>query len=162
MNRALHNLVHVGARELGLDAEARRDLQLAATGKASLKDMTDAEVSAVIERLKAAGFTPAPARGPGSAAPSGMTGMGGKPGQRPAASRADVRFAHVLWRLLADAGEARVRGAPGLNAFIRARFGEAWGAAPIDIDAMRDGRQIAMVIEALKDWCARAGIEVGQ
>jgi hypothetical protein len=72
-----------------------------------------------------------------------------------------VRFAHVLWGKLVRAGAVDKAGAAGLNAFIRARFENSWGAVPIDIDAMRDGRQIATVIEALKAMCARAGIDLG-
>jgi hypothetical protein len=146
MTAALKRLVHVAARDLGLDADARHDVQLRVTGKASLSDMDAGELARLVDHFKALGFQAVP--------------VGAKSRGRPAASRPDVRLCHVLWRLLADAGEAKVRGAQGLNAFIRARFGEAWGAAPIDVDVMRDGAQIAMVIEALKDWCRRAGIGV--
>jgi hypothetical protein len=66
----------------------------------------------------------------------------------------------VLWGKLVRAGAVDRAGAAGLNAFIRARFEKSWGAAPIDIDAMRDWRQIATVIEALKAMCARAGIRL--
>jgi hypothetical protein len=69
-----------------------------------------------------------------------------------------VRFCHVLWGKLHQVGAVQVKGAAGLNAFIRARFEGKWGAAPIDIDAMQDHRQIAAVIEALKAMCARAGV----
>lgn len=144
--RALQKLIHVGARELGLDAETRRDLQLVATGKASLTDMSEPELEKVVEALKARGFRPfgGPARG--------------KRG-RPAARRGDVRFCHVLWRLLANAGKVREPGAKGLNAFIRARFEKKWGHVPIDIDAMQEWSQISDVVRALKDWCKREGIE---
>lgn len=45
--------VHAACRALGLDAEARHDLQLTLTGKASLADMSFAEVTAVLDHLKA-------------------------------------------------------------------------------------------------------------
>jgi hypothetical protein len=144
MTRALKTLIHVAARDLCLDAETRHDLQLAVTGKASLTDMTEGELEAVVEALKKRGFKPA----------------GGARARRAAAPRGDVRFAHVLWGKLARAGAVEQRGAAGLNAFVRARFGDAWGAAPIDIDRMTDGRRIATILEALKAMCARAGIEV--
>jgi len=76
--------------------------------------------------------------------------------------RADVRFCHVMWRLLNEAGAAKVPGPQGLNAFIRSRFEKTWGYTPIDIDAMREWREIADVVEALKDWCAREGIDLEQ
>lgn len=144
MPRALQRKIFAGCRELGLDDDTRRDLQFAATGKTSLSDMSEEELSQVIKALEARGFKRAV-----------------KPGaNRPMARRADVRFAHVLWRLLHENGAARVAGPAGLNAFIRARFAGKWGAAPMDIDMMTDWAQIADVIEALKAWCEREGIEL--
>ena len=145
MTRALVKLVHVGCRELGIDRETRRDLQRLVTGKASMTEMTEADLESMVQALKDRGFRPSPGAAP----------------RRKAAERGDVRFAHVLWGKLHRAGAVDKAGAAGLNAFIRARFEQAWGAVPIDIDAMRDGQQIATVIEALKAMCARAGIDLG-
>lgn len=145
MTRALQKLVHVGCRELGLDGEVRRDLQLVVTGKASMLDMTEADLTKLVTALKERGFKPH----------AGKARV-----QRPAAKRADTRFAHVLWGKLHQAGAVSQGGARGLNAFIRARFGKSWGAATFDIDSMQDHRQIATLIEALKGMCARAGIEL--
>jgi phage gp16-like protein len=143
---ALLKTIHVACRQLGLDAETRRDLQLVATGKASLKDMTASEQQLVLDALKAKGFQP-------------NSAGTGKKGWRNPASRRDVRMCHVLWGKLVRAGAVQLPGATGLNAFIRARFEAAWGAVPIDIDSMRDWKQIAAVIEALKAMCRRSGIE---
>lgn len=145
MTRALQKLVHVGCRELGLDGEVRRDLQLVVTGKASMHDMDEADLTKLVAALTARGFKPH----------AGQARV-----QRPAAKRGDVRFAHVLWGKLHKAGAVTQGGAKGLNAFIRARFEKSWGAAVFDIDTMRDARQIATLIEALKGMCARAGIEL--
>lgn len=43
--------IHAACRIKGIDADARRDLQLAVTGKASLSEMSFAEVSAVLDHL---------------------------------------------------------------------------------------------------------------
>lgn len=145
MTRALQKLVHVGCRDLGIDGETRRDLQLMVTGKASMLDMTEADLNKMVTALKERGFKAHP---------------GGARQKRPAAKRADTRFAHVLWGKLHKAGAVDQGGAKGLNAFIRARFGKAWGAATFDIDTMQDHRQIATLIEALKGMCARAGISL--
>lgn len=142
--RALQKLIHAGCRELGIDGETRRDLQRLVTGKASMTEMTEADLESMVQALKDRGFRPSPGAAP----------------RRKAAERGDVRFAHVLWGKLVRAGAVDRAGAAGLNAFIRARFEKSWGAAPIDIDAMRDWRQIATVIEALKAMCARAGIRL--
>lgn len=146
MTRALQKLVHVGCRDLGLDADTRHDLQLRVTGKASMADMTAPELEAVVAALKAQGFS------------AGFNGAS-RPGKRPAAKRGDVRYCHVLWKLLAQKGAVKVAGAKGLNAFIRARFEAHWGAVPIDIDAMQDWQKIRDVVDALKAMCRRAGID---
>ena len=142
MSRHLQKLIHVGCRELGLDGETRRDLQLVVTGKESMADMTEADLDKMLVELKRRGFRPVAA------------------GKRRAAERGDTRFAHVLWGKLVRAGVVDRSGAAGLNAFIRARFEKAWGAAPIDVDAMRDAEQIAAVIQALKAMCRRNGIDL--
>lgn len=142
--RHLQRLIHVGCRELGIAADDRHALQLLATGKESLAEMTQPELHRVVDALKARGFKPQ------------------NKGKRAPAPRADIRYCHVLWRLLHQAGAARVAGAEGLNAFIRSRFAKTWGAAPIDIDAMQDWRQINDVTLALKDWCRRAEVDISQ
>lgn len=140
---SLIRLARVGARELKLDEDTRRALQARVTGKASLADMSDREVEAVIGEMKRLGFRP----------------KAGK-NWRPASERGDVRYAHKLWSLLHAAGKVEKRGAAGLNAFIRARFSDTWGAAPIDIDRIVDPAKVATIIEALKSMCRRAQIKV--
>lgn len=145
MTRALQKLVHVGCRELGIDGETRRDLQVLVTGKASMMDMTEADLSKLVTALKERGF---------------KAHAGARKPKRAAAPRADIRFAHVIWGKLHKAAAVDQGGAKGLNAFIRARFGKSWGAEVLDIDQMRDHRQIASVIEALKSMAARAGVDL--
>ena len=141
MTRALQKLVHVGCRELKIDAEGRRALQLAVTGKASMSDMSEGDLTKLVDRLKADGFSP----------------EGGKT-SRKAAPRADLRYVHVLWGLLGRAGKLKKPGRAGLNAFVRSRFENKWSSVPIDIDALQDAGQINDVTRALKDWCKREGI----
>lgn len=143
MSRALQQKVHIGCRQLGLDQTARRDLQLAVTGKASMTDMSEADLNAMIDRLKKDGFKAASKRRK----------------SHPAAPRADLRLVHVLWRLLGNAGELREPGRTGLNAFIRARFEQTWGSVPADIDMLREHGQIDDVLQALMQWADRAGVD---
>lgn len=138
--------IHVAVRDLGMDNDTRRDLQLLVTGKESLKEMTGAEQLAVLDALKERGFKPS-------------VGKASRTHRRPA-TRSDIRFCHVLWGKLVKAGVVELPGAVGLNAFIRARFEKSWGAVPFDIDGLRDWKQIATVIEALKAMCARAEIKL--
>lgn len=136
---ALRRTIHVGCKQLGLDQDARRDLQLLVTKKASMSNMTEADMKKFVSALKQRGFK--------------VTS-----GRRKPAGRADIRYCHVLWGLLFGAGHARIGGAKGLNAFVRSRFEKTWGHVPIDIDAMTEAGEINQVVEALKAWCTREGI----
>lgn len=142
MARTLHKLIHVACRELSIDGETRRDIQLVVTGKDSMSDMTEADLTKLLNHLKAKGFE-----------------VAGHAGQRKAAPRSDLRYVHVLWRLLGEAGAIEKPGRAGLNAFVRSRFEGHWKSVPIDIDALRDAGQINDVTRALKDWCKRAGVK---
>ena len=143
MTRALQKKIHVGCRQLGLDSDARRDLQTAVTGKSSMRDMDARELKLVIDRLKANGFED-----------TKPTSKGHK-----AAPRADLRLIHVLWRKLGDADALERPDREGLNAFIRSQFGEKWASVPADVDMLRDWKQIDAVINALVSWGKRAEID---
>lgn len=148
----LKRMIHAACRELGLDTDSRRDLQLVATGKASMAEMSEAELRQVVEALKQRGFKPC-----------GTPFHTSSPGKRkamPVAPRADLRFIHVLWRQLGEAGVLKRPGRDGLNAFIRSRFEGKWQSVPIDVDALREPGQINDVIRALKDMCSRAGVVI--
>lgn len=138
--RQLQRTIFAGCRDLGLDADMRRDLQRAVTGKDSLGQMNETDMRLVLKALQVRGFKP-------------------KSKGRPKAPRQDLAYIHVLWRLLREAGELERPNRDGLNAFIRARFGNAWQAVPADIDMLREPAQIEAVIRALTSWCRRAGID---
>jgi phage gp16-like protein len=140
-DRNLQRMIHAGCRQLGLDAEARRALQQQVTGKASMSEMTAAELRLVVDRLKKDGFE----------------AKGG--GRRKPAPRADLRLIHVLWRKLGEAGALERPDRAGLNAFIRTRFEARWGAVPADVDMLRDWHQIDAVLQALIAWGKRAEID---
>ncbi|KAF0674456.1 phage protein GemA/Gp16 family protein [Profundibacterium mesophilum] len=126
MSRTLQRAIFASCRTLGLGQEERRDLQLAVTGQDSLSQMDDAQMRAVLTRLDE------------------MGGGAKRRGTRPAAPRADLRYVHVLWRLLGEDGALERPGRAGLNAFIRSRFEGKWQSVPIDIDSLRDaGRGIS-------------------
>lgn len=143
MNRPLQRLIFAACRQLGLDDEARRDLQVSLTGKASMRDMTEAELKLVVDRLKSNGFVDQKPR----------------EAQHKPAPRRDLRLIHVLWKKLGEAGALRDPSRAGLNTFIRARFGNVWGSVPADVDMLREWRQIDDVIQALKAWGERAEID---
>ena len=142
MKDALRRKIFAGCKVLGLDTDARRDLQLLTTGKGSLSDMTERELNAMVEALKNHGFKPV------------------SKGRYKPAPRKDLRLIHVLWRLLGEAGHLDNPTRAGLNAFIRRRFGDAWGAVPRDVDDLRDWDKIDAVIQALVKWCERKGVHI--
>jgi len=141
-NRALQKLIFAACRQLGLDDEARRDLQVSVTGKASMRDMDDGELKLIVNRLKEDGFTDKPRN----------------PRHKPA-PRKDLRMVHVLWKKLGRAGALRDPSRAGLNKFIRARFEGAWGSVPADVDMLREWKLIDDVIQALRAWGQRAEID---
>jgi len=143
MTRALQQTIHVACRELGLDQDARRSLQLEVCGKTSMRDMTVDDLNAVLSRLKKDGF---------------KTRSNGAPKHK-LAPRKDLALVHVLWRKLGEAGVLERPGRDGLNAFVRAQFGDKWASVPLDIDTLRDPDQINAVIRSLKAWGKRAEID---
>ncbi len=141
----LMRAAHAACRRLGLDNDARHDVQLAVTGKASMRDMGSTDLARLLDHLNARG--------------------GGRRGRRngargryhPKAPRADLRLIHALWGELARRGLLTRPGRHGLNTFIRARFGPHWSFVPMDVDALTETAHITAVIQALKAWLARDG-----
>lgn len=138
--RRLQKTIHVGCRELGIDSATRHDLQLQVTGKSSMSDMSEADLNEVVKVLEERGFKKTSSK------------------RFKAAPRADLRLVHVLWGLLGKAGKLERPDRAGLNAFVRASFGSAWGSVPLDIDALTDADKINAVVRALKAMCDRHGI----
>jgi len=145
-------MIHVACRDLGLDQDTRHELQERVTGKASLSDMTERQLKLVVDELKAKGWSPMP-KGKAKAKAGGKV-------FRNFASRGDVRFCHVLWGKLVAAGTFTVPGHEGLNAFARTVLAQQDGATILDVDQLRDHKQIALLIEVLKNRCARAGVVI--
>lgn len=141
MSDVLRRKIFAGCRELGLDSDARSDLQKLATGKSSLKDMGEADLKLVISALQDRGFKPSKGK------------------RFKAAPRADLRYCHKLWSQLGKAGKLDKPGRAGLNTFVRSQFEQAWGSVPADIDMLRDHAQINAVVKALQAWCRRVGID---
>ena len=127
---------HAACRRLGFDDEARHDVQLAVTGKASMRDMDVSDLSKLVSHL--------------NTRRAGRSGYG-----HPRAPRAHLRLIHVLWGELGRQGVLARPGRAGLNAFIRVRFGPHWSFVPMDVDALTDANNIGDVIRALKAMLAR-------
>jgi len=129
--------VHAACRGLGLDEEARHDLQLAVTGKTSMTRMSASDLSRLLDRLNAPGKTLKRSR------------------RHPLAPRGDLRLIHALWGELGRRGALKRPGRDGLNSFIRTRFGAHWSFVPLDVDMLTDTGCITCVIQALQAMLER-------
>lgn len=144
MTSALHRRAFAGFKHFGFSEDDRRDFVKLVTDKDTMSGMGAKDLNKILAALEKRGFKP-----------------GAKPGKKrhPAAPRGDLRLCHILWRKLGSAGKLDRPDRAGLNTFVRSRFEKPWGTVPADIDMMRDHKQIAQIIEALKSWCRREGLE---
>ena len=141
---------HAAVRAAGFDEDARHDFQMRVTGKASMRDMSVAELRHLRDELnRITGF----GRGKGR---RGKPTADRKADYHPPAERGDVRLIHALWGELGKRGVLKRPDRAGLNAFIRSRFEGHWSFVPIDVDALTDTDNITDVIRALKAMLARA------
>ncbi len=179
--------IHGACRTLGLDEDARHDVQLSVTGKASMRDMGPRDLTRLLAHLnKLQGEARSGSAGPPSGgrresrtggAPDGKRGYerghsaadGARGGKiYPRAKRGDVRLIHALWGELGRRGALKRPDRAGLNAFIRSRFGDHWACVPLDVDMLDHSKdrsntaRINDVIRALRAMLARAEAEAGQ
>lgn len=131
MSAAAIKLIHVAKRELRMDEDDYRALLLRAGGHSSAKDLSDDGAQAVIEEMKRLGFKPKNAN-------STLSG--------PFAPKLVA-----LWLSAWNLGIARNRHEHALIAFVERQTGIA------HVRWVRDQREAAKVIEALKKWMAREG-----
>lgn len=122
--------IHAAQRAAGLDDDTYRDLVEAATGKRSSKDLTDPQLRLVLGRLNQ-----------------------GRPAPRP--TRADTphaRKARALWLSLHHLGLVDDPAETALRAWVKRQH---------QVDDLRFVRaaEAAPVIEGLKAWAERAGVE---
>jgi phage gp16-like protein len=136
--------VHLGAKDLRLDEDTRRDLMERVTGKRSAADCTDDELDAVLAEYRARGWSPTVVRG-GKPARNGPA-----PARRAAADHPVALKARAMWISLYDLGVVRNSSEAALEAFARRQLGVAalqWA----------DQSMGYRLIEALKAMAERAG-----
>ena len=144
-DRALQKLIHAACREIGIDAETRREMQVVVTGKDSMSKMNNADLEKMKEALVERGWKP-DARKARSAKSAPLP-------------RADQRFVWVLWNALAEAGKVK-KGEAALHRFINSdRWWKKYGLAETHLRMCSPAR-VRDVIEGLKDIAARNGVEV--
>ncbi len=154
---------HAAVRAAGFDEDARHDFQMRVTGKASMRDMSVAELRHLRDELnRITGFGRG---GRGKGRRGGKPAVGKAAGRpradyHPPSERGDVRLIHALWGELGRSGVLKRPDRAGLNAFIRSRFEGHWSFVPVDVDVLSDTDNITDVIQALRAMLARA--EKGQ
>jgi phage gp16-like protein len=136
--------VHLAAKELGLQEDARRDVLARITGFRSSADCTDAQLDAVLVEFKRLGWTPKPS----GAAPRMGTAPVSKTVRR--ADHPAAKKARALWISLHQLGVVRDRSEKALESFARRQL-------KIDRLQWADPSQCFRLIEALKAMAGRAG-----
>ena len=131
--RAMLAKVHLGAKELGLDDDARRDVLERVTGRRSSADLTDAQLDAVLAEFRRLGWAPKTKTGPAKRVPSPFEGK-----------------AKAMWTSLWNLGAVRSGDQRALEAFGRRQLG-------VDRLAWADQGQGYRLIEALKAMAEREG-----
>lgn len=127
----LIKLIHVGRRELGMDEPTYRTM-LRTIGKAeSTTNMAVPALMAVLERMKAAGFTIRP-----------------KNGDRPMAVNPEAKKVRALWLFLHALGEVRDPSESALAVYVKR-------IAKVDDLRWARGDKVEVLIETLKKWAMR-------
>ena len=158
--------VHARAKQLGLDDDARRDIQRRAVGKESCAEMTAAELRRVLSEMNRAARPGARDRAPRrmarsvarprapSARSSGASArrLREKKDARPSARELDAKLL-ALWISGWHLGVVRDRTDDGLTAWLRRRF-------RVEVPSWPDFPAKARAVEGMKAWLAReAGVD---
>ncbi|ENV08310.1 hypothetical protein F966_02984 [Acinetobacter higginsii] len=133
----LIKLIHVAKTKLGLDDDLYRDILSSTTGKTSSKDLNLAQLEAVLDRLKQLGFA---------------VESKDKTGVKNTADDAQSKLIRHLWLQLHQAGVVRDGSEKALAKFVENRVG---------VSALQflSSKNADMVINHLRSWCKRCGIE---
>lgn len=143
--RAMIAKVHLGAKELGLGEDARRDLMEKITGFRSAADCNDVRLIAVLNEYKRLGWTPTVVIGSKPAATTAAPAF-----KRPRADHPVARKARALWIGLYRLGAVANRSEAALEAFAKRQLG-------VDALVWADQSKGFRLIEALKRMAERAG-----
>lgn len=141
--------VHIAQKALGLSADDAEALKLSVTGVASAGDMTMAQRRKYLAHLSQLQASKARARGDRPAHDPSRPAV-----QRGQADAGDGRWgkARVLWQALACNGQVRTDTDAALMAYVKRQTGlEHW--------RFLNNAQVNTVIESLKRWCVRAGVD---
>ena len=145
--------IHVAKKRLGMDEETYRGFLVRETGKASAKDMSEAERLKVVRAFEREGFSPA--RAPSSGPSGHLLPRGEKEGRAREGKQAPafVRKAQALWIAAWNLGLVANRSDKALAAFVKRQTG-------VDrAEWVKDAKAQRAVVEALKAMTGRAGVD---
>lgn len=137
--RAMLAKLHVAKTQMALGDEAYRDLLERVTGQRSAKALGAAQIEKVLEEFKRQGWKP-------------KATQPKRAGRRPIAHGELQGKVRALWLALYHLGEVRSPEEAAIDAFVKRQVGVAslrW-LSPV---------QGARVVEALKQWAERAGVD---
>jgi len=140
--RSMLAKVHLAAKELGLDEDARRDVLERVTGRRSAGDCRDDQLDAVLAEFKRLGWKPKPSA-------KAKTGTAPISGRRPATHPVALK-ARAMWISLWNLGVVRSSTEASLEAFAKRQL-------RVDRLQWADQGQGYRLIEALKAMAERAG-----
>jgi phage gp16-like protein len=147
--KRLIRLIHVAKRELKLQEGDYRAVLASTVGKESCSDMSEAELDAVLKRLKELGFTVQVKSSKGGT-------LSPKSRHKRPASKRQKDLIRALWINCYQVGAVDNRFEQALNAFVKRLTGVD------NIEWLRDTREANKVIEALKNMYARKAGEPWQ
>lgn len=142
-------LIQIGRRALGLDEDTYRAmLARFSGGKTSSTKLTAAERQAVLGHMKASGFVVKPK-------PKDASGTDTAWQRDPV-----MRKLRAMWYVLADAGHVeRPEDTDACNAAIEAWALRQLGATVFTKLRFATGRQWEQLVECMKQWLARVGLD---
>jgi len=140
--RAMLAKVHLAAKELGLDEDARRDVLERVTGRRSSADCTDDQLDQVLAHFRGLGWKPKTGAAP-------RTGTAPVPGRTPATSPV-ARKARAMWLSLWNLGVVHSGSEASLEAF---------GKRQLGVDRLQwvNPAKVEPLFKALKAMAERAG-----
>ena len=133
----LIQLIHVAKTQLGLDDELYREVLESCTGKTSSKLLSIPQLESVLTRMKQLGF---------------QVESKDKAGVKNLADDAQSRLIRHLWLQLHNAGQVRSSSETALAKFVENKVG---------VSALQflSTKNADMIINHLRQWCKRCGIE---
>jgi len=143
--RAMLAKVHLAAKELGLDDDARRDVIERVTGHRSSADCSDAQLDQLVAEFRRLGFKPRPATGAPQTGAAFRRPAVPKPATSPIAMKA-----RAMWKSLDNLGAVRNGSEAALEAFAKRQL-------HVDRLQWADQSQGYRLIEALKAMAEREG-----